>query len=63
VDTPDKVHFDFLAILTRQKASNCLMSENTPCAVAGVAECCAPPTLDKMMRARKPLVAAEVEEP
>jgi hypothetical protein len=39
------------------------MSENTPRAVAGVAEFCAPPTLDKMMHDRKHLVAAEVEEP
>jgi hypothetical protein len=48
---------------SRHLESNCLMSENTPRAVAGVAECCAPPTLDKMMRDRKHLVPAEVEEP
>jgi len=49
--------------MTRHLEPNCLVSENTPRAVASVAECCAPPTLDKMMRARKHLVAAEVEEP
>ena len=29
----------------RQLNANCLMSENTPRAVAGVVECCAPPTV------------------
>jgi site-specific recombinase XerD len=38
------------------------MSENTPRAVAGMAGCCAPPTLDKMMHDRKHLVSAEVEK-
>jgi type 1 fimbriae regulatory protein FimB len=48
--------------VTRQLEPKSLMSENAPRANAGVAGCSHPRTLDKTMRDRKHLVAAEVEK-
>jgi len=62
VDTSDKAHVDFLAVLTRQLEPKSLMSGNTLRANAGVAGYSFPQTLDKTMRDRKHLVAAEVEK-
>src|SRR5882762_9103644 len=47
---------------TRQLEPKSLMSGNAPRANAGVAGCSHPRTLDKTMRDRKHLVAAEVEK-
>ena len=47
---------------TRQKAAKSLMLENCPRAVVGVAGSFKTPALDKTMRDRKHLVAAEVEK-
>jgi type 1 fimbriae regulatory protein FimB len=48
--------------MTGQKDSFCLISENVPRAVAGVAGFSLPPTLDKTISHRKHLVSAKVDK-
>jgi hypothetical protein len=62
VDTSDKAHVDFLAVLPRQLEPKSLMQGNVPCAVAGVVGCPHAQTLDTMRRDRKHLVSTEVEK-